>query len=149
MLRARVRVGGAWSDASILNLSPRGLMINASAASPGSGHLVEVRHGEFVILAEVVWRQGTRAGLRSESRVPVEDMLALDSASSLAVTQAQWPEHDRRKQARGADESRWLGRAIEFAGIAAIAVLMGFGTIFIAQRAFARPMAAVSAALGQ
>ena len=149
MLRARLRAGAGWSDACILNVSSRGLMINSTtAASPQMGSRIEVRHGEHVIVAEVVWRSGTRTGLRSEKRVPVEEIMALSSAPSLQLTATQWPKVDRRKKPRSHDESRLRSRAIEFAGIAIVAVSLAAGVLTMVQQAFAAPLARVENALG-
>ena len=93
-----------WSDACILNVSSRGLMINAPAAAAAQGHTIELWHGDRVIVATVVWRR-PRAGLQTEDRVPVDDILALSSATTLQLTAAPWPAVDRRKQPRAEDDS--------------------------------------------
>ena len=149
MLRARLRAGSGWSDACILNVSSRGLLINATTtASAQAGNMIEVRHGDHVIVAEVMWRKGTRAGLRTEARVPVEEIMALCNAPSLQLTATQWPQVDRRKKARSHDESRLRSRAIEFAGIAIVAVWLATGVFAMVQQAFAQPLARVEQALG-
>lgn len=150
MLRARMRSGAAWSDACILNVSSRGLLINAaSGASPLLGRTIEVRHGDHVIVAEVVWSNGTRAGLRSEQRVPVNEILALSSAPSLQLTSSQWPQVERRKRRRTHEDNRVRGRALEFAGVGIIAIALGFGAVSLVHQAFAKPMAVVAGALGR
>ena len=80
MLHARMRASTGWTDACILNVSSRGLLINASATGAVTGSEVELRHGAHVIVAEVVWRKGTRAGLRTDQRVPVDEIMALSKA---------------------------------------------------------------------
>ena len=148
MLRARMRAGAAWRDACILNVSSRGLMINAPHAASGLlGSTVEVWHGERLIVAEVVWSRGTRAGLRSADPVPVEDILALSSASSLQLTAAPWPQVERRKRSRSHDESRVRARALEFAAITAIAAFLGLGALALVQQALAQPLQSVRVAL--
>lgn len=150
MLRARIRAGAVWNDTCILNVSSRGLMINAStAAHAQKGSKIELRHGDHVILAEVVWRDGRRAGLRSDERVPVEEIMALSNAPSLQLTAAgQWPDVDRRRRPRRQVDSRTRSRAIEFAGVAAVAVCLSGAAFVLVDQAFARPMAYVEAALG-
>lgn len=147
MLGARMRTSAGWSDANILNVSSRGLMINATAASALGGK-VEIWHGDHLIVAEVVWRKGSRAGLRCEDRVPVEDILAVTAGASLQLTAAKWPQVERRKRPRSEDADRLRGRAFEFAGVVLIAVALGFCTLTFMQQAFAAPMHAVSVALG-
>ena len=148
MLHARMRANSGWSDACILNVSSRGLLINASAVSAATGSKVELRHGEHVIIAEVIWRKGTRAGLRSDQRVPVDDIMALSKAPSLQLTATQWPHADRRKQPRSHDESRQRSRMFEFASIVVVGVLLAAALFSMVEAAFARPLALVQAALG-
>src|SRR4051794_34204558 len=59
MLPARMRTSAGWSDACILNVSSRGLLVHTRLATP-DGATVELCHGEHVIIARVVWRQGPR-----------------------------------------------------------------------------------------
>ena len=74
LVKARIKSSDGWRDASILNVSSRGLMIySACCSNPGSE--VELRGGDQVIRARVVWRKGQRAGLRSESVLPVLDII--------------------------------------------------------------------------
>ena len=117
MLRARMRTNWGWSDACILNVSSRGLLINAGAAAALTGGRIELWHGEQVIVGTVIWRQGTRAGLQSDDQVPVDDILAISQAPSLQLTAGQWPGVERRKRPRSDDDSRLRARAMEFAAI--------------------------------
>ena len=83
MVRARMRAQSGWSDACILNVSSRGMLINASAPAV-QGSTIEVWHGEHLIVATVMWRNGTRAGLHANERIPVEEILALAKYGSPA-----------------------------------------------------------------
>src|SRR3954466_7284207 len=98
VLPARMRIGSAWSDACILNISTRGLLIHTSSAMPSSG-VVELRRGEHVIVARVAWREGSRAGLCAEERVPVEEIMTLSQATALQLTAAGTPPAERRTRA--------------------------------------------------
>lgn len=150
MLRARMRSGAAWSDACILNVSSRGLMINAPSVASLEGSRIEVRHGDHMIVATVMWSNGTRAGLQSESWIPVDDILALSQSGALQLTAAaQWPQVDRRKRARGHEQNRLFGRALEFAGVGLIAISLAMAAFGLFEGAFAQPMKAVEAALGR
>jgi hypothetical protein len=149
MIRTRVRASSGWTDACILNVSSRGLLINASTAGVApTGSTIELWHGEHVIGAEVVWRKGGRAGLRSEQRVPVEEIMALGKAPALQLTAAEWPPAERRKRPRSHEESRLRSRAMEFAGIAAIASCLAVSALAMVEQAFAQPLALVERALG-
>jgi len=76
ILPALVRSDGGWGNASILNISSRGFLIQSARPTP-KGSKVELRHGGHVITARVVWRDGARAGLATESCVPVEEIMSL------------------------------------------------------------------------
>jgi len=149
MLRARLRASSGWSDACILDVSSRGLLINATTAgAAATGSIIELWHGEHLIVGEVVWRKGTRAGLRTDQRVPVEEIMAIGNAPAFQLTARDWPRADRRQRPRSHDESRLRSRAIEFAGVAAIAVSLAIALLSMVEAAFAKPLAMVQTALG-
>ncbi len=145
VVAARLRHGAAWTDACILNVSSRGLMIH-TGRQIAKGTQVEVRRGDHVIIARVVWRDGGRAGLRAEDRVPVEDIMTFGQSSALQLTAASPAE--RRKHPRLPERSRLHGRAMEFAAVIAIGASLAAGGLSMVQAAFARPLEIVSAALG-
>lgn len=148
MLRARMRALCGWSDACILNVSSRGLMINAPATSAKQGSTIELWHGDRVIVATVMWRSGSRAGLQTDDRLPVEDILALSTTNSLQLTAAPWPAADRRKKPRKDEGSRVRGRRMEFVATLLIGASLAGGAAFMVQEALARPLDVVRAALG-
>lgn len=141
---ARLRHGSSWSDACILNVSSRGLMIHTGRPVV-RGTEVELRRGDSVILARVVWRDGGRAGLRSDDRVPIEDIVTLGQSPALRVTTTG----ERREQPRTDDRSRVQGRAIEFVGVLVIAASLALAGFTMVAAAFARPLAAVTTALAR
>lgn len=144
---ARMRMGAFWSDACILNVSSRGMMIQASRAAP-QGSVIEIWRDNYVIVARIVWRKGVRAGLRTEERVPVEDIMTLPQATRLQlVGPAQRPSYERRRRPRTHEQSRSRARLTEYAGVALIALSLAGGTLAMAERAFARPLAIIAAAL--
>ena len=140
---ARLRHGASWTDACILNVSSRGLMIHTGRPIV-EGTQVEVRRGDHIIVARVMWRDGGRAGLKAEERVPVEEIMTLGQSPSLQLTAATG---ERRKHPRPGDNSRLRGRAIEFAGVVTIAISLAGAGLAMIEQAFARPLAMVSAAL--
>lgn len=142
---ARIRHGATWSDACILNLSSRGLMIH-TGRQIASGTQVEVWRGDQVIIARVVWREGGRAGLRSEDRVPIEEIMTLSQSPALKLTAGTV---DRRKQRRLEDRSRFGGRMMEFAAVMTIGACLAAGGLSMVQTGFAHPLAIVTSALGQ
>ena len=141
-------MGSGWANACILNISSRGMLIRSTGtAEPGS--VVELRRGDQVILARVVWRHGSRAGLQAEDQLPVEEILSLTQAPSLRLTAQTALPSKPRKRPRSHEDNRQRARVIEFASIAAIAGFMAFGVAVMAQQALARPLALVGAALGR
>jgi len=148
MLRARMRAAAGWSDASILNISSRGMMINATPAALNSKE-VELWHGGHVIVATVVWRQGSRAGLRAEDAIPVDEIMALSRSPGLQLTAAeQWPRVERRKRPRSNDQNSVRGRLVEFAGVTFIGLSLAAGAFALIEQAFAKPLGLVRASLG-
>jgi len=144
LVPARLRHGASWSDACILNVSSRGLMIH-SGRPLARGTEVEVRRGDHVIVARVMWRDGGRAGLKADDRVPLEDIVTLGQSPALQLTAVSG---DRRKQPRGDERSRLHARSIQFAGVLAIALSLAGAGVTMVQSALARPLSAVSIALG-
>jgi hypothetical protein len=136
-----------WTDACILNVSSHGMMINAPAASAAKGSRVELWHGEHLIVATVVWRKGTRAGIQAEDRIPVDEILAISQPPSLQLTGA-WPDVERRKRPRSHDDQRFRGRSLQFAATAAVAISLALGSFVMIETAFAAPLRLIHATLG-
>ena len=146
VLPARVRTVAGWSDACILNVSNRGLLIHSSGAGE-TGATIELRHRDCSIVARVMWRDGARAGLRAEDLVPVEEIMVLGHAHNLTLTPPEPSTEERRKTPRH-EESRGRARAIEFAGTLVIAVVLAAGMLAMVESALARPFASINAVLG-
>jgi hypothetical protein len=153
MIKARMRVGAAWNDVCILNISPRGLAMQA-AVPPPRGTYLEVRRGEQEITARVVWVNHHRFGVRTQ------DVLAVDRIIGQPEAPAQTPAAaardalvERRRAERTTAErhekNRMVSRAMEFGVIAifaASAAAAAFGSV---GQALERPLAEVSAALAR
>jgi hypothetical protein len=146
VLRARIRHGAAWSDACILNLSSRGLLIHTRRPAP-AGTEIELRRGEHMIVARVMWRDGSKAGLQADDRLPVEDIMTFGQSQALQLTAGGEP-FERRVQPRLEDPHRWRARALEFAGVIMVGASLASAAVLLVGEAFAKPLAAVQAALG-
>ena len=147
MLPARMRSAAGWSDACILNVSSRGLMVHANLSALEGG-TVEVWHRDLAISARIVWREGPKAGLHAEDRVPVDQILSLGQSSALQVSAEPYRGVDRRKRPRSHDDSRIRARIFEFASVTAIAAALALGFSFWVSEALAQPLATVRTALG-
>lgn len=150
---ARMLLGARWADAFILNVSSRGLLIQ-SAESLERGAYIELRRGDQVIIARVVWRVGSRAGLRAQDRVPIEAIVttrgqradrAADGATDpVGSDRRPEPRHD---QTHRHDRSRLRGRAIEFTSVALIGATLSFAVFSLVAEALADPLSKVRTAL--
>jgi hypothetical protein len=147
MLPARMRSASGWSDACILNISSRGLLIYSSG-SPAPGSFVEVRRGGQLVVARVVWRKNQRIGLCSPDPVRVEDIISSETAASAVQATVARPKFDRRRLPRTEERSRARGKAMEFLGT----LLIGGSIILVASvyavDVLARPMSTIRTALG-
>ena len=144
---ARLRHGSSWSDACILNISSRGLMIH-TGRPVAQGTEVEICRGDHVIVARVVWRDGSRAGLQADDRLPVEEILSLSQAPALQLTAGSNLVERRRTPRRTHDANRLRARFAEFASVGVIAASLAITLFGIVQQALATPMNAIRAALG-
>src|SRR4051794_1216719 len=97
VLPARLRSSAGRTDTCILNISSRGLLIHSARTGP-QGSKVELCRGDLAIVACVVWQDGARAGLRTEDRVPVEDMLSFRGSTALGSVASSSGGEDQRKR---------------------------------------------------
>jgi hypothetical protein len=145
VLEARLRGDRGWGQACILNLSSRGLLVYSDApANPGS--YVEIRRGEPVIVARVVWRRSNRIGLSSREKLQLGEMVSGTAASAGLQLTASNLAVERRKLSRE-DQSRLRARRGQFAAIAAFGACLA-GLSYVAATAILTPaMSKVTAAL--
>jgi hypothetical protein len=142
VLPARLRAGAHWSDTCILNISSHGLMIHSARAVP-KGSWVELRRGVHVILARVVWKDGGRVGLQSKERLPLDEILSLSQSRSRSQSRIA----EVRRGSLGGPTLSLAPRTLEFIGVCAIVMSLAVCAWTISHGAFARPLAAISAAL--
>jgi hypothetical protein len=122
-------------------------MIHSGRAGP-EGSLVELRRGDHVIVARVVWSDGARVGLRSDDQLPVDEILSVSCSKSLQLVAADGTRVERRKQPRTKrDDARLRGRMFDFVGVTAIGASLALAGWFMVERALARPLAQVARAL--
>lgn len=148
MVPARVRNGGKWGDARILNISSRGLMIHSGQAAP-EGSVLELYRGHHLIVARVVWSDGLRAGLRTDDKLPVDEILSEGQSAHLQLIASEGALVERRNFRRpNRSDARMVGRMLEFAGVLALLAGMAACLYALAQQALQRPIASVEQALG-
>lgn len=150
MISARMRHGSGWSDARILNISSRGLLVQAQAA-PQRGTYVEICRGQYRIVARVVWAQQDRFGVCSQDLLPVT---AISAGIEPPAASAAQESSERRSAPRPSPVtsdryalSRQQSRAFEFlcvVGFGVGAAALAFDAI---RETLQRPLAMVSAEL--
>lgn len=143
LVAARLRDGISWSDAFILDISSRGLMIRTGRSIARGGE-VELRRGDHAILARVVWWSGGRAGLQAHERVPIEQILIQGPSPPAPPGPSN---ATRRKVPRIEDRSRVRGRAIEFAGVLLIAISLAGVGLEMFESAFGHTLGLLSSTL--
>lgn len=121
-------------------------MIQSGLASP-PGTTIELWRDDYRIVAQVVWQDGTRAGLQSQQHLPVEAMMSLSGSTALQLVASGGARMERRKRHRTEEHATQTGRRIEFAGVAAIALTLAVSIGLAAGSALDRPFAKIEAAL--
>jgi len=145
-----MRSGLSWHDVCILNLSRRGLGIQA-AEPPKRGTYVEICRGSQVIVARVMWAKGHRAGLHSQDSIAVQALVREDPANDRGGAPPAYPNEERRRTPRSTQQrhesSRLVARTMEFACVGLAALAFGLVALASVEQALARPIAQVRAAL--
>ena len=143
VLPVRLCHRGSWSDACILNISSRGLMIH-TGSSVELGAQIELRRGQCVIVGRVVWQDAGRAGLQSERCIPNQKIatLGLSGAYPFGASPAE-----RRADPRPNDFRRLGIRAIRFAGVILAAVCAAVAALPMLEAAFLRPLSLMAVSL--
>jgi hypothetical protein len=142
-----MRSDSGWSDACILNISSRGLLVRSGRPAV-RGSVIELRHRDYAIVGRVVWSDGAHAGLQAEERVPVEQILSLSQAPSLQLTAVSGRPVERRKRPRSHEDNRVRGRLFEFSAVAILAALVAGFAFDLVHDALSRPFQQVQAVLG-
>lgn len=113
-----------------------------------NGDKLELRRGDYLIRARVIWQDGARVGLEAEDRVPVDKIMTLGPSCVLQLTaRAEQAGRGRASWRVAADTSRMQGRAIEFISIGMVAAALALSASAMVQSVLAKPLAAVSLAL--
>jgi hypothetical protein len=150
LIDARLRDGGGWSDARILNLSSGGLMVRARQAPP-RGTYVEICRGAHRIVARVVWAEDDRFGAMAQDRLAVAAFTRGESPDSTAPFAAN--ANDRRAGPRVAapkdlaERSRRWSRGFEFVAVVALAVAAAAVAFDTVSEALSKPLVLIEARL--
>ena len=144
-----MRIVASWGDVCILNISSRGMQLQA-ARPPERGSFVEIRRGPHVIIGCVAWTKQHRFGIRSQDVLFVDAIVAEPGDDEAQRSRPAYTPVDQRARPRTPrrDSSRLIGRAFEFACLGCVAAGGAIALYGAAAEAFAKPLSAVSQALG-
>lgn len=140
-----MRVGSGWSDACILNLSSRGMLVQSGVA-PDRGDYLEIRRGRHVVVAWVVWSKAERFGVRTQEPVSAEELLN-DSGGAPPPASMGERRAAPRPVATRHDRSRMRGRGLEFASLAIFGGALAFLLFAAIGELLDRPLVAIESAL--
>lgn len=144
-----MNAGATWHDVCILNISSRGLGLQAASAPP-RGAFLEIRRGFHVIVAQVMWSQEDRFGVKAQDLLPVH---LLGNASDAPAPEQSRPAIVERRSAprvrlAALERSRNAGRRLEYVFVTTLALLMAGFLATEMHAVMAAPIDRVTAALG-
>ncbi|NJR78997.1 PilZ domain-containing protein [Sphingomonas corticis] len=152
-----MRVGGAWSDVVIHNVSSRGLMAGCDDP-PALGSYVEIRRGGVVIIGRVQWMKHRFFGIRTQDRISVQALIRepRQATRPRPANDAAPPERrsDSRLEheasmARRVERSRAFASAFQYLTAAVVVLTMaGIGGSLVYD-ALSRPAAAIEQSMRQ
>jgi len=134
LIPSRMRVGAAWMDVIIHNVSSRGLMAGCDSP-PVPGNYIEVRRGTIVIVGRVMWSKGRFFGVRTQDRLTVSTLVSeprlaqrpkQDSDRQVAERRADVRLVHEAQMARRLERSRAFASIFQFVIIALAVVAVAF-----------------------
>lgn len=147
LIQARVRAGSSWSDAHIVNMSSRGMLVQ-SQTTPKRGSYLEIRRGPHAIVARVIWADSGRFGVRTQDCVYAADLLA-NKVTAIARKSATVVTERRAEARNGTDHelNRFKARTFQFATLIALALAAASLAITLVREVLASPLQAVDTVL--
>lgn len=145
VIAMRMRAEDRWVDGTILNISAGGLLLCADDP-PGRGACLEVRRGSQVVIGRVIWFDGHCFGVKAQDPIDI-DRFVRDRPPAPRPERPEPPAPQRSRSAEEHERSRQVARAMQFAGLAALAAgagMIAFGSV---GRVLAQPIASVQAVL--
>lgn len=154
MLPARMRVGSAYVDVCIRNISSRGMMLQA-ASPPPPGTYVEVLRAANNIVGRIVWAKDRRFGVHISDRVNVAIFVnqTVSATPRSADQERRSPDRPRAVSsgsvnlAQQTERSRRLSRAMEFGLLVGCGAVAAFLLAGIAYDVMAHPFQTIAAHL--
>lgn len=151
-ITVRVRTDAGWIDATIRNLSSRGMMLH-SVRPFRRNQFVEIARGGTRVVGRVVWSDDANFGLQAQDAIDLHALLAKPGGGAAAARPSE-----RRAEPRQltrsyialdrSSGSRVAGRAMEFAFTVAAFASVSVLTVTSALEAAEKPLNQVGAVLG-
>lgn len=135
LIRATMRAGGRPVDVCIRDVSVRGVCV-VTAAPPPRGTVIELTGLPVPIVGQVVWSSHRRFGVEVGGRIDLPRLLS----HRLNGATPHEPVADKRAAAPAvcsADDSRHLGRAMQFAITAVAGAIAALGLAQVAYQSLA------------
>lgn len=145
VLRARMYIGASWSEVCIVDITSRGLGLQA-ARPPGRGEYVEIRRGAHTIIGRVIWSGAHRFGVAAQGTMPVYSII--NEPDKQVLDPAKVERRAVPRPPKPQVESRIRVRLFEFLCVAGIGVGIAVTVAGTVQAAIATPMALISNTLG-
>ena len=123
-LATRMRSDGTWGNATVLNMSSRGVMIRTPAPIR-VGVYLEIRRGtDLAIVGRVVWSSGAYAGVRAQDAIDVNAITCSGSTGAKPAGTADRRSTKRRTEspAAQAERSRQIGTLVQYGAMVAAVV---------------------------
>lgn len=152
MVPVRIRQDAKWSDASIRNVSSRGMMLQMEDPPP-KGSFIEIRRQQAVMIGQVRWSGDGRCGVRTQDSIPIA-YLTSKAASAGVPRPDQAGAVDRRASVRVltpqevAENSRIKAMLFERLSFAAAVVIGALVLASLLYGVLSKPFAAIAARLG-
>ena len=152
VIDASLRTDSRWSQACIVDIGERGLAMQ-TAEPPARGAYVEVRRGAHVIIGQVAWAKGHRFGIRTQDKLVVDAVVGDAAAAEAngrrqraAAIGAEW-RAERRPFEQNAQRNHHVGRALQFAFIATVAIIAGGIAFGAVRQTLEQPISSVTASI--
>ncbi|MCY7281297.1 MAG: hypothetical protein LH610_10465 [Sphingomonas bacterium] len=142
-----MKAGTSWHDACILNISSRGMLLQA-AAPPVRGSYLEIRRGAQVIVARVMWCKSHRFGIKSQDILSIDAIVAngdfVTATGAATVVEQRLAERPRLS---AHEHNRWQGRLMEYGFVAALAAAIAVFAATEVYTMLSKPADTITAAL--
>lgn len=147
----RVRTDAGWIDATVHNVSNRGLLLH-SLRPLRRNDFIEVARGRHRIVGRVVWSQGAGCGMRTQDQIDIAGLLGKPGVPAPAQEHSKTPQMAARGPVRTSEEqaqaSRALGQSFERLMILVVGAAVSMLAAGSAYEALASPLHEVEMALG-